>query len=68
MFLHWGGPQVSDPLPLVAAWGSSSCAEASYSSLDSENSSSKSLALAPDSESVSNQTFTYSWLIQLYFL
>jgi len=34
MFLPSGGPQVGDPLPLVAAWGSSSCAEASCSSLN----------------------------------
>ena len=52
MFLPWGSPQVGDHPPLLAAWGSSSCAEASCS-LDSENSSSKSLASAPNSESMS---------------
>jgi hypothetical protein len=57
MFLPWGGPQVGDPPPLVAAWGSSSCAKASSSSSDSENSSSKSLASAPDSESVQQPEF-----------
>ena len=56
MFIPWGGPQVGDPVPLVAAWGSSSCAEASSSS-DSENSSSKSLASAPDYESCQQPEF-----------
>ena len=56
-----GGPQVGDPPPLVAAWGSSSCVEASCSSSNSENLSSKLLASAPDSESVS-PTRIHLWL------